>query len=150
MRISDWSSDVCSSDLIKPDAGLPFSNELNSHPAVTVLKVGREAFRHSARADLRNDPVKIDEAQRDADEAANLTDPIALSFDKAEARNRFLGKLHANRGPADVFDRAQVRRVPVHAVDLLVPRVPAPNTASRKLPKSRQIGRATVCTPFTN
>src|SRR3546814_4101843 len=61
-----------------------------------------------------------------------------MSFDKDEARNRFLGKLHENRGPADVFDRAQVRRVPVHADDLLVPRVPAPNTASRKLPKSRK------------
>src|SRR3546814_9022600 len=40
MRISDWSSDVCSSDLVRPDGSLAHPDGHSSHP--DLLLVGYE------------------------------------------------------------------------------------------------------------
>src|SRR3546814_8443060 len=41
MRISDWSSDVCSSDLIE-SAGLRLELRLGAHPAQDFLRIGQQ------------------------------------------------------------------------------------------------------------
>src|SRR3546814_8118390 len=42
MRISDWSSDVCSSDLEIESAGLRLELRLGAHPAQDFLRIGQQ------------------------------------------------------------------------------------------------------------
>src|SRR3546814_3497467 len=49
MRISDWSSDVCSSDLIAAELGLPytFAQFINQEAGARAMEVYRRRFRPS-------------------------------------------------------------------------------------------------------
>src|SRR3546814_11277795 len=54
MRISDWSSDVCSSDLKRPEIGI--ITRADPRPEPEVRAFGKGAFVRVARVDKRHDP----------------------------------------------------------------------------------------------
>src|SRR3546814_9539278 len=71
MRISDWSSDVCSSDLVAPDRPHLGHAQQHSHAARTVQR--------SRRGDAREDPPPYPDRLR-------MSDAAVLAAPEDEAR----------------------------------------------------------------
>src|SRR3546814_13826569 len=63
MRISDWSSDLCSSDLVEPDAKCLPSALQNGHRAWRPLKTDHLNFSHCAVASPLESAVPFDREQ---------------------------------------------------------------------------------------
>src|SRR3546814_5013887 len=76
MRISDWSSDVCSSDLIEnndmPDLGIPFKNDANPG-RTTPPNVDRDNFYGRHNVDFRENVFDMATAQLEHDISSNVT-----------------------------------------------------------------------------
>src|SRR3546814_12918576 len=59
MRSSDWSSDVCSSDLIIDEAEFVDYASYRSHYETTVARVRQRLEKGAARGEIRNDVSEI-------------------------------------------------------------------------------------------
>src|SRR3546814_11496845 len=81
MRISDWSSDVCSSDLSAEELAMPHFLDLESVGATELRRILAEASRRKAARGLRPKGA--------ADDDAPLSDHVlAAIFEKSSTRPR--------------------------------------------------------------
>src|SRR3546814_6248623 len=78
MRISDWSSDVCSSDLVVPTC---YQSDSPCHPKIGPAAVTKRPQRRDGRAEVgvaKADPA-VKPAQRDDDVAMERGSPTATA-----------------------------------------------------------------------
>src|SRR3546814_9338586 len=100
MRISDWSSDVCSSDLIgdlvrfHPASQRPFRADREERARRLVLRDDGQGLRHR-QARLRGHLVELELA---IDEVVMLS-RIERAEDAPALKTAYVGALHLNRQP---------------------------------------------------
>src|SRR3546814_16403255 len=82
MRISDWSSDVCSSDLMSLESDLALANRLAEAAGAAIRPFFRAAFSHEAKADAS----PVTEADRAAEAAMRRLLDAEAPRDRSEGR----------------------------------------------------------------
>src|SRR3546814_14918489 len=106
MRISDWSSDVCSSDLETLDASREQSREARSKLEDAVSRMGElEGTRQALQSERRSLAEARDQARTTARESSETAHALALTLEsqrtQVAALSQSLERMGSQPGPLD-------------------------------------------------
>src|SRR3546814_10968752 len=85
MRISDWSSDVCSSDLLRHAIGV-------DRPLGGILPYGRDIGRAISRGGRGEDEMRHAGGDRAVDQVVRLRAVVVIIFKRIRSEERRVGK----------------------------------------------------------
>ena len=83
---------------------VPSPNELNPKPAMAERVSHRKPLGHGTRTSLGDNANEISQAERYADETADLTHAVGLPFDKQKAGARAIVENDAYRCSGDILN----------------------------------------------